>query len=802
MAKKIVNVSYKVDDSELLKAKATITSLATETKKSEVAMTQLSQTTTKSGLVISQTYEGQKLQMQQLRAQIDLTKQSDTARLAKLTSDYNAVKAKVDEFNKSLADSAKAGQNNVNVFSSLQSTLVAIFSVAAVRQVISYTLEMSKLAGQVEGVSNAFKKLPNSAILLNQLQQATHGTVTDLQLMQKALQAQNFGIPLEKLGSLLEFASTRAQQTGISVEYLVDSIVTGLGRDSIKILDNLQINIGELKKRVAETGLTTKEVAIQMIGESLKTMDKYVVNSATKVDQLSVSVQNLKVAGSKAFESGGIVDFFTIISEGARRALIGVDAYKKGIAEQRAAQIAGSAKTEEDLDKEIAKRKESVDELNKEIEALTKITPTGFLSKFTETTDEKQNKKDLENLKATRDAVILVTDALENLKTTFIEAEKPTIEQVGIIQAYKTQIEQLNQELEKATSTDDIGKINSQLAELEQRLKGAQLIQTIKPSDETKQDAENERQILQDAREGIAEDADKSYKKALVQLKQADEDETNEKKLALDLQNKQVLEAHAAELAAHQKLAAQKASIRHNEEQMAFQALDQILTATLIHRQDDTDSINAYYDAQIKAAGNNDAQKKAIEDKRSKALDQERVRQQEADKDAAITKIEIDTAVAIARAFVDYPFPLAIGFAAAIAGAMLAQIATVRSVKTATLKTRAFADGEVGIKGPGTARSDSIPAMLSNGESVINAQATSQSRNLLEAINERRIDDRVLRGLATSGGSQAQAWDDTRIVQAIERNKPDYFVQGHSLYKSERVSDTFKRTIKVKVFGR
>lgn len=42
------------------------------------------------------------------------------------------------------------------------------------------------------------------------------------------------------------------------------------------------------------------------------------------------------------------------------------------------------------------------------------------------------------------------------------------------------------------------------------------------------------------------------------------------------------------------------------------------------------------------------------------------------------------------------------------------------------------------VTGPGTATSDSIPAMLSNGEYVINAKATSQHFALLEAINKGR----------------------------------------------------------------
>jgi hypothetical protein len=45
-----------------------------------------------------------------------------------------------------------------------------------------------------------------------------------------------------------------------------------------------------------------------------------------------------------------------------------------------------------------------------------------------------------------------------------------------------------------------------------------------------------------------------------------------------------------------------------------------------------------------------------------------------------------------------------------------------------------FASGGF-VSGLGTARSDSIPAMLSNGEYVINARATANNRKLLDAIN-------------------------------------------------------------------
>jgi len=54
---------------------------------------------------------------------------------------------------------------------------------------------------------------------------------------------------------------------------------------------------------------------------------------------------------------------------------------------------------------------------------------------------------------------------------------------------------------------------------------------------------------------------------------------------------------------------------------------------------------------------------------------------------------------------------------------------------TAVPRPRGLASGGL-VTGPGTGRSDMIPAMLSNGESVINANSTSAFRPLLSAINE------------------------------------------------------------------
>lgn len=64
--------------------------------------------------------------------------------------------------------------------------------------------------------------------------------------------------------------------------------------------------------------------------------------------------------------------------------------------------------------------------------------------------------------------------------------------------------------------------------------------------------------------------------------------------------------------------------------------------------------------------------------------------------------------------------------------------------------TSLYADGGH-VRGPGTGRSDSIPAWLSDGEYVVNAEATARNRWLLEAINSNREIPRFAGGGMVSG---------------------------------------------------
>lgn len=147
-----------------------------------------------------------------------------------------------------------------------------------------------ELAKSGEGVRMAFERLGRGDIL-DGLRQATHGTVTDLELMKAAVKFNDFKLPVEELGTMLAFAQQKAKDTGQSVDYMVDSIVTGLGRKSLMILDNLGLSAAEIKSKMAETGDMTKAVGA-IIREQMSKAGDYVETAADRATQATVSLEN------------------------------------------------------------------------------------------------------------------------------------------------------------------------------------------------------------------------------------------------------------------------------------------------------------------------------------------------------------------------------------------------------------------------------------------------------------------------------------------------------------------------------
>ena len=194
--------------------------------------------------------------------------------------------------------------NEGGIFSKMGDKLGGAMSVFAGNLMTKATMEVANLSSEMaemvkqgvemakagEGIRVAFERLGNGKIL-DGLREATHGTVTDIELMKAAVKFNDFKLPIEELGTMLAFAQQKAKDTGQSVDYMVDSIVTGLGRKSLMILDNLGLSATEIKDKMAETGDMTKAVGA-IIREQMQKAGDYVETAADRAAQANVDLQN------------------------------------------------------------------------------------------------------------------------------------------------------------------------------------------------------------------------------------------------------------------------------------------------------------------------------------------------------------------------------------------------------------------------------------------------------------------------------------------------------------------------------
>lgn len=236
--------------------------------------------------------------------------------------------------------------------------------------------------------------------------------------------------------------------------------------------------------------------------------------------------------------------------------------------------------------------------------------------------------------------------------------------------------------------------------------------------------------------------------------------------------------------------AAKRAAAEQRAYDLAIQLSASLLENTLMQRQIDTDAISDKYERELELAGDNDRAKEEIEKERDAKLREAERRNKEIQKKNARTKIGIDTLIAVIKTFSEFGYPAGI-----LPAALMTAVGAVAANKVGKFKDGGW------IEGPGTSTSDSVPILASKDEFMVKASAAKNSGSLLEAINDRKIDDRVLHGIAANGGRRAERWDDSRIVDAINKNKVDYIHQGYTLYKSTQAGKSFKRIIRSKVQG-
>lgn len=143
-------------------------------------------------------------------------------------------------------------------------------------------------------------------------------------------------------------------------------------------------------------------------------------------------------------------------------------------------------------------------------------------------------------------------------------------------------------------------------------------------------------------------------------------------------------------------------------------------------------SLNRAYDAEIEKAKGNEALIKQIE--KRKADDTLKIQKDLARKQKRIdiAQASINGALAITKTIAELG---GVGAITPAGAAIIAATSLSTAAQIALIESQEFASGGL-VRGPGTGTSDSIPARLSNGESVINARSTAMFAPILSAINQ------------------------------------------------------------------
>ncbi len=159
--------------------------------------------------------------------------------------------------------------------------------------------EASELGAKYVTLRNAFRNLvgdvDEAAELFRALRKATRGTVSAVELLQAANQALALGIPKDELADLFEAARRLGAAMGKDTVSSINDLVTGLGRLSGKILDNLGITFQatdayewyarQIGKTVAELTELDRRMAWQLYAMELIKEKAYEVGDAQSAAQ-------------------------------------------------------------------------------------------------------------------------------------------------------------------------------------------------------------------------------------------------------------------------------------------------------------------------------------------------------------------------------------------------------------------------------------------------------------------------------------------------------------------------------------
>lgn len=385
---------------------------------------------------------------------------------------------KNDELKKGLDESKKEVSGFSKAMSKVGGVIAAAFSV---KEIVKFSHETAQLANKAKGVREAFDKLGDPALLSN-LRKATSNTVDDLQLMQRAVQASNFRIPLDQLAIYLKFATKRASETGQSVDYLVDSIITGLGRQSVMILDNLGISAAEIRDNMKD-GASMAEAVGKIIKQQMPEAASEIDKTAVATERLASAWTNLQLAvGNKTSGVWNYLkgEFAGMLSLWAR--VMNAEGFTTS---EKIGMVFGGWNSRENwnklIDQEKAQQQRQEQAKALAEERVGKIKNLNEALKEQEKIEreiawhEKHHGKDNVYIDANKIALQLVKNYIEQEKVRLAEEAKAQQQKRALIPQLEAEIKKMEELRRLSANDEEIRQLNDKIAARKEELKLLQM---------------------------------------------------------------------------------------------------------------------------------------------------------------------------------------------------------------------------------------------------------------------------------------------------------------------------------------
>ena len=258
----------------------------------------------------------------------------------------NAASPTLKRVQQDIAGLDKAAGTAAGGIGAMGKAFAAAGIVAFGAQVAGATLELAKMGAQSLALKSSFDQVQggaaNATAILESLRSASRGMISDYDLMLSANKAALLGVAdtAEEMSGLLQIASVRGRAMGISATQAFNDIVTGLGRMSPLILDNLGITV-DLEATTAKYAQALGKSADALTDAERKQalVNAVMESSASLMEGANASAQNLAGSGFAQLNTAW-GNFKTAIGESlapyfddrAREAAAGVSAIADAIA--------------------------------------------------------------------------------------------------------------------------------------------------------------------------------------------------------------------------------------------------------------------------------------------------------------------------------------------------------------------------------------------------------------------------------------------------------------------------------------